>query len=207
MRLITSCIMRNQHKSMLYLRLAMLLVGLVAVVITGVAGRQFGEDPELTACSVSATPQRWVQLHGDFYHPGVYALTADSDNLLTSSVINMAKPACPDRAAAASIQLQPLQISGHQLYLDCNIPDLRQVFTVSFMAPAQMLTLGIPLDLNRLQADELELLPGIGPRLAERIIRYRQKNGDFVSLEELKEVEGIGEKTFAQLSHYLKTAN
>lgn len=189
---------------MLYLRLAMLLVGLVAVVIAGVAGRQFGEDPELTASSFAAPARFWVQLSGDFGHPGVYALTVDSDNLLTNAVISMAKPACPDRAAATMMQLQSLRFSGSQLHLDCNTPDSRQVFTVSFMAPAQMLTLGIPLDLNRLQADELELLPGIGPRLAERILQYRQKNGDFVSLEALKEIEGIGEKTFTSLSQYLK---
>lgn len=205
MQLISSCIMRNRHKQpMAPLRPAMLMVALIAVVIAFVTGRQPGKSPELTACSFSETTGRWVQLNGDFYHPGMYTLTTSSDNLLTHAVINMAKPVCPDRVFEALAQKQPLQISGHQLYLNCNTPDSRQVLTISHMAPSQMLTLGIPLDLNRLQADELELLPGIGPRLAERIIRYRQENGDFVSLEALKEVEGIGEKTFTLLTGYFK---
>ncbi len=192
---------------MVPLRLAMLVVALIAGVSVMVTGRQPGKTPELTACSVSGAPRIWVQLQGDFYHPGMYLLTPENDILLTNAVINMAKPACPDRAAAALSRMQTLNTAGYQLYLDCNTPDSYQVLTVSFMAPGQMLTLGIPLDLNRLQAHELELLPRIGPRLAERIIAYRQKNGDFVSLEELKQVEGIGEKTFMLLSHYLKISN
>ncbi|MDO5650097.1 MAG: helix-hairpin-helix domain-containing protein, partial [Gallicola sp.] len=42
-------------------------------------------------------------------------------------------------------------------------------------------------------------LPNIGPKKAEAIIQYRQENGSFQSIEEITQVSGIGEKTFAQL--------
>lgn len=48
------------------------------------------------------------------------------------------------------------------------------------------------LDLNSATAEELESLPGIGPALAQRILAYRQENGEFASVEELMQVEGIG---------------
>ena len=55
------------------------------------------------------------------------------------------------------------------------------------------------LELNRATRAELEALPGIGPVLAERIVAWRSANGPFVSVEQIMDVEGIGEKKFAEL--------
>lgn len=49
------------------------------------------------------------------------------------------------------------------------------------------------ININTADAEELDLLPGIGPVLAERIIEYRTVNGRFLSIEEIMEVNGIGE--------------
>lgn len=53
--------------------------------------------------------------------------------------------------------------------------------------------LGMPLNVNRADREELELLPGIGPRLAGSIVDVRESSGPFSSLEELLRVTGIGE--------------
>ena len=55
------------------------------------------------------------------------------------------------------------------------------------------------INLNRATVAELEELPGIGPVLAERITAFREANGGFRSVEDLQQVSGIGEKTFAAL--------
>ncbi len=54
-----------------------------------------------------------------------------------------------------------------------------------------------PLDINQASAAELETLDGIGPVYAERIVEYRDKHGRFDSVDQLAEVNGIGEKTVA----------
>jgi competence protein ComEA len=55
------------------------------------------------------------------------------------------------------------------------------------------------INLNQATAAELDELPDIGPVLAERIIAFREDNGGFRSVEDLQQVSGIGEKTFAGL--------
>ncbi len=55
------------------------------------------------------------------------------------------------------------------------------------------------LDLNRATKQDFDALPGIGPRLAERIMEYRQSVGAFHALDELRAVKGIGKKKFEQI--------
>jgi comEA protein len=54
--------------------------------------------------------------------------------------------------------------------------------------------------INSANKPELDSLPGIGPVLADRIIKYRSANGPFSALEDLLKVSGIGESIFAKIS-------
>lgn len=55
------------------------------------------------------------------------------------------------------------------------------------------------LDLNAASASDLDALPGIGPVLAQRIVDWRTSNGRFASVDQLREVTGIGEAKYADL--------
>ena len=55
------------------------------------------------------------------------------------------------------------------------------------------------INLNTATKDELVALPGIGPAKAQAIIDYRSKNGAFKSIEELKDVKGIGAKRYEKI--------
>jgi len=57
----------------------------------------------------------------------------------------------------------------------------------------------VPVDINRATARQLDGLPGIGPVLAGRIVEYRQREGSFRSVSELRVVSGIGEKRYSAL--------
>lgn len=59
------------------------------------------------------------------------------------------------------------------------------------------------LNLNRATAADLEELPGVGPVLAERIVRHREEHGPFAAPGDLRAVAGIGEKTFQNLAPYV----
>jgi competence protein ComEA len=58
---------------------------------------------------------------------------------------------------------------------------------------------GGKIDLNRATAEQLDTLPGVGPVTAQRILDWRARHGRFSSVEQLREIEGIGERRFGQL--------
>lgn len=58
-------------------------------------------------------------------------------------------------------------------------------------------------NINTATAEQLTQLPGVGEKLAARIVEHRQKEGPFRSAQELMNVRGIGEKNFQKLEAYL----
>jgi competence protein ComEA len=58
-------------------------------------------------------------------------------------------------------------------------------------------------NINSASVQQLSALPGVGEKLAARIVEYRQKSGGFKSVQELMNVKGVGEKNFARLQPFL----
>ena len=61
-------------------------------------------------------------------------------------------------------------------------------------------------NLNTASVSQLEALPGIGQKTAERIVEYRQKVGGFKKVEDVMNVRGVGEKNFLKLKPMLTLA-
>lgn len=66
-------------------------------------------------------------------------------------------------------------------------------------SPPGSSTTGAKINLNTATLEELDILPGIGPAIAQRIIDYREANGPFKSIEEITLVSGIGDTTYEKI--------
>ena len=73
----------------------------------------------------------------------------------------------------------------------------------SFTTSPSVVSVNQKININTASTSELETLPGIGPALAKRIIEYRTQSGGFKSIEEIKNVSGIGEKKFDSIKNLI----
>ncbi len=131
-----------------------------------------------------------VYVSGVVARPGVYELGAGAR---VSDALELAGGAL-EGAELAQVNLARRVRDEDQIY----IPRVGEEVRFSPSAGSSGEREG-PININTDTAAELESLLGIGEVIAQRIVEYREKNGPFETIEDIKKVSGIGEKTFEQL--------
>jgi competence protein ComEA len=117
--------------------------------------------------------------------------TAQFDSISSTEVLETGTLLTVTKESSQIPPHPPLLKGGHE---GIKQEDLK--IRISRMAANKLLVFSIPLDLNRISLEDLCLIPGIGESLAQEIIAYREKRRGFRSIEELKNVKGIGEKKY-----------
>jgi competence protein ComEA len=142
----------------------------------------------------SGTGELYVHVAGAVRRPGLYRIPTQAR--VAAAVERAGGPV--RRADLGGVNLAaPLQ-DGQQV-----VVPLAGAAASSPDAGGGQLT-GAKPSLGTATTEQLDELDGIGPTLAERIVEYRQAHGGFGSIEELGEVEGIGEKRLASLREALQ---
>jgi len=156
----------------------LIVISLTAIIIAGgvmlVQGRPWASEPlEITLAAPASASQAAIEacIGGEVVNPGWYP-TDSGDSI--GEVLAMAGGMTGDADARL-------------LYID--VPAAGE-------GDAPQL-----ISINRADAWLLDALPGVGPSLAGNIIDYREANGPFTTIEELKLVDGIGESTYDGLKH------
>lgn len=151
-----------------------------------------------TAFAVHKSGSPLVMVSGDVRHPGIYVADV---NAMARNVIKMAQPGDVTTEALQAVSSAQTVHAGEELHVSIRTDGTATV-AVSRMSAAQCVLMGIPLDINLMNANDFELLPGVGPVLAERIVRWRQNNGGIMLPSDLATVEGVSHRRFQQLLHY-----
>jgi competence protein ComEA len=174
--------------------LALVVVGLVAALVAGfVLLRARPSEQPLTAPPVAgsaAAPASGAQLvvdvEGKVRHPGLVRLP---DGARVDDAIRAAGGLLPG-VPTAGLNLAQKLSDGQQVLVGLDAGPASGAGTTG---PAA----GGLLDLNLASAEQLDGLPGIGPVLAQRIVDWRTEHGRFASVDQLREVSGIGESKYS----------
>lgn len=130
-----------------------------------------------------------VYVNGEVKKPGVYNL---KENSRTEELIKTSG-GFTERADKERLNLAKILKDEDYIYVD----------TMDSENKVQSKTKDNKINLNKANKEELKSIPGIGDVTAEKIINYREKNNGFNSLEDIKNIDRIGEKTFEKIKDKL----
>ncbi|MFC8447822.1 helix-hairpin-helix domain-containing protein [Kitasatospora sp. NPDC057223] len=146
--------------------------------ISSEPGRGAGPEPAVVV----------VDIAGRVPSPGVRALPAGSR---VADALRVAGGALPD-TDTKQLNLARVLTDGEQVLVGEPAPP-----------PSGGPAPGSPVSLNHATPEQLDTLPGVGPTLAQRIIAFRQAHGSFRSLDQLRQVSGIGARTYDEMKPLL----
>ena len=157
------------------------------------AGAVALEDARAGAGSGSGRAEKrvWVHVAGAVRRPGVYRVP---EGARAARAVARAGGATA-RADLAAVNLAAPVEDGQQVV----VPDRDVATAPAGGGPAAAAAAGGPVALGTATPEQLDQLDGIGPTLAARIVEFRQRNGGIRSVDDLREVEGIGDKRFEAL--------
>lgn len=185
------------------LTISFALLGVVAAILATVvlAGGKPGKEsppplspagrvPAAAALAPSPRPveRLVVSVIGKVTSPGLVTVPAGS---------RVADALAAAGGAAPGADLQGLNLArrlsdGEQVAVGVPMPDADVAQSGNGAAPAKV-------DLNTASPDQLDTLPGVGEVTAKRIVDWRAQHGRFSTVEQLRDVDGIGESKFARL--------
>ncbi|MDP2210268.1 MAG: ComEA family DNA-binding protein [Candidatus Aquicultor sp.] len=161
------------------------------------ASQEKQEDPEATPAKEPA--QLYVHVAGAVAKPGVYAL---KDGSRIVDAIGVAGGGAPD-ADEDALNLAAKLIDGQRVYVPKKGETPQPVSGMSAGGDAGVIgdpaAAGGKININLASAEQLDFLSGVGEVTAKKIIDHRTKNGPFRRVEDIMQIDGIGQKKFEKL--------
>ena len=153
---------------------------------TGIAGSDSEEDVSMPSTAVKLV----VDISGCVKTPGVYEI---ADGTRLHEVIELAGGLTKE-ADIDAINQAELVTDGQKILIPAKAEEYN-----SGNKSQEMTTTSDKININTADSSSLQEIPGVGPATADKIIQYRDANGRFHSIEDIRNVSGIGDKTFEKM--------
>lgn len=170
----------------------LVVVALIAAAVAGISMWRARPSTEPLAAPIAEQTEPAAQLivavAGKVRKPGVVRLPPGAR---VADAVAAAGGALPG-ADLASVNLARKVVDGEQVVVGAPVAE-------GVAPPGAAPAAGGRLNLNTATVEQLDALPGVGPVLAKRLVEYRTAQGGFRSVDQLREVDGIGESRFQKL--------
>lgn len=190
----------QRYRGVVFAIIAIVVAGLVLFILFRPKSQPALLEHSLTPVpspEPTSTPRPLrVYVSGAVQESDVYELPADS--IVKDAVV--AAGGATGKADLDRINLAQPLADGEHVY----VPHLGEE-NPPVEPPSRQPAATGKVNINAADSAELEMLPGIGPVIAQRILDYRQAYGPFVQIEDIMEVTGIGPATFDKLQDLITT--
>jgi competence protein ComEA len=150
--------------------------------------------PGIAATGTPTTGRVVVDVAGKVRHPGIVALPAGSRVIDAIRAAGGVRP----QVDLSSINLARLLVDAEQILV--GVPPAATSYPYPGVPTTTSTTSPVLINLNTATEPELETLPGVGPVTAAAILQWRAEHGSYTSVDELLEIDGIGDATLADLA-------
>ncbi len=143
--------------------------------------------------------QVFVDIKGAVMYPGVYEL--QPDKRIFDAI----------QLAGGYIENADTQLVNHAqkvqdemvIYIPIKGEQLEDISSNLLMLPLESQNKSQKINVNTADAETLATLPGIGPSKAHSILSYREEKGRFQTIDDVRNINGIGDKTFEKIKDYI----
>ena len=163
----------------------------------GIGGSSTGAANAGGPSAASSAPPVVVQVLGGVRHPGLVSLPAGSR--VADAV--RAAGGLVSRAASGGLNLARHVVDGEQIVVSASTPPESGASGATSGAAGGESAV---IDLNTATASDLDTLPGVGPVMAAHILEWRAAHGRFTSVDQLREIAGIGVRTLERLKPHVR---
>jgi len=147
----------------------------------------------VTAGGIEVVNYIYVDISGAVVNPGVLKLEENTRVYQAIEISGGLKAS----ADVSGINMAAKLKDENKIYIP-EIGEKLETPVVNNLQPTSGIDNNGLIDINKANSQQLQELSGVGPSTAEKIIQYRENNGSYLVIEDIKNVSGIGDKTFAK---------